>query len=186
MTSEQLEQMRTDIKSNREAVAKLKKLIYDITDELSLDEDKMTKRVDSAVKSEYGAINGLINLLSAIANWPADQGNGSDVSENRKILEEKFQLDLLHLEDIRTFRGYHSFVTDELEIVDGVEPMYAEYTGYCQIFLEELGLESTKPTIDEAKWDKAEIKAIDRAKDDLVTRKAEIETHRKLIAEQIN
>lgn len=186
MNTERLQAKKEALRLNREAVATLKKLIYSIVDKLDLDEDRMTARVDSAVRSEYGATNGLINLLSAIANWPADQGDGASVSTNRKILEDDFQLDLLMLEDIRGFRGYHSFVSDDLEIIEGVMPQYEDYTDYCTILLEELGLTSNRPTICAESWARAETKAKERAKDDLIEKKDEIAKHKQFIADQSN
>ena len=123
----------------------------------------MAKRIDSALRSEYGPINGLINLVSAIASWPAEPGDGAMVSQNRMILESKLNLDLLLLDDIKQFRGYHSFVNDELEIVQGTEPQFEDYTDYCSIFLEDLGAKSFKATIEPATWQRRELVARQKA-----------------------
>ena len=159
------------IQADRAAKKALTGLIKNITNDLSLDEDRMAKRVDSAIKSEYGAINGLVNLVASIANWPVENGDGSLVSTNRMILEDKFNLDLVMLDDIRRFRGFHSFVTDDIEIIDGAQPDFENYTDYCQIFLEELGVKSNRPTINQQAWERAEAKAAIKA----TTTKAQME-----------
>lgn len=180
---ERLQAKRDEIKANREAGKVLKKLIRDITAGLDLDEERMAKRIDSATRSEYGPINGLINLVAAIANWPVEQGDGSLVSTNRQVLEDKFNLDLVMLDDIRVFRGFHSFVTDDIEIINGVEPDYENYTDYCEIFLEDLGVKSTRPTINEPKWQAAEIRALKKAKEDKEQLEMEVEIHRERMSE---
>lgn len=181
---ERLAEKRALIEANRNAVKALKDLIGRIVADFSLDEDRMAKRIDSASRSEYGAINGLVNLVASIANWPVEQGDGSMVSTNRQLLEIKFDLDLMLLDDIRTYRGFHSFVTDELVIIAGVEPQYENYTDYCEIFLEDLGVTSNRPTIDADKWNRAEVKAKERAEIDLDTMRAELELHKAFLAQQ--
>lgn len=180
---ERLEAKRNEIRANREAGKVLKKLLKDITAGLDLDEERMAKRIDSATRSEYGPINGLINLVAAVANWPVEQGDGSLVATNRQVLEDKFNLDLVMLDDIRMYRGFHSFVTDDIEIINGVEPDYENYADYCEIFLEDLGVKSTRPTINEAKWQAAEIRASKKSKDDKAQLEMELEIHRERIHE---
>lgn len=180
---ERLEAKRAKITADREAIKALKTLIKNIVATLDLDEDRMAKRVDSAIRSEYGAVNGLVNLVAAIANWPVESGDGSMVSLNRQTLEDKFNLDLVMLDDIRKFRGFHSFVTDDIEIMEGVEPQYEDYTDYCAIFLEELGVTSNRPTICEATWLAAEQRASKKAKEDQAQMKQELEIHKQYMEE---
>lgn len=182
-TADRLARTKARIIADREANRTLKKLLKDITSALDLDEDRMAKRIDSAVKSEYGAINGLVNLVASVANWPVEAGDGSMVSTNRAILEDKFNLDLIMLDDIRKYRGYHSFLTDDIEIMEPQEPDYDNYTDYCSIFLEELGVTSNRPTICEATWQKTELREAKRAQEDKVQRLQELETHKRLMAE---
>jgi hypothetical protein len=163
-----LEQAREIVASNRVAIGKLKQLVNNITSTLDLDEDRMAKRIDAAMKSEYGAVNGMINLVVAISNWPVEAGDGANVALNRRILEDKFNLDLLLMEDIGSFRGYHSFATDTLEIKEGKEPDYQNYADYCRIFLEELGVTTNRPTIEPVAWRGREAKASKDAKDELI------------------
>lgn len=182
--AERLAAKKQIVAANRAAVSKLKSTINSIVNELALDEERMDKRVDSATRSEYGTINGLINLVASIANWPAEPGDGSQVSTNRRVLEDKFELDLMLLEDIRNYRGYHSFVTDDLEIIDGTEPDYENYTDYCEIFLETLGVSSNRPSIDAAKWNRAEDKAKAKALEDLASMKEELEKFNQFVEQK--
>lgn len=178
-----LDSKRAEIQSNREASKVLKTLLKNITSTLDLDEERMAKRIDSATRSEYGAINGLVNLVASVANWPVESGDGALVSTNRIILEDKFNLDLVMLDDIRQFRGFHSFVTDDIEIINGVEPDYENYTDYCEIFLDELGVKSTRPSICPSKWKSAETRAIAKAKLDQTQMNEELAFHKEYLAQ---
>lgn len=178
-----LDAKKANIQSNREASKVLKKLLKDITNTLDLDEERMAKRIDAATRSEYGAINGLVNLVASVANWPVENGDGALVSTNRLILEDKFNLDLVMLDDIRAYRGFHSFVTDDIEIINGQEPQYEDYTDYCEIFLEELGVRSTRPTICPDRWKTAETRAIAKAKTDQTQMLEELAFHKEYLAQ---
>lgn len=183
VVSSRLDAKKANIQSNREASKVLKKLLKDITNTLDLDEERMAKRIDAATRSEYGAINGLVNLVASVANWPVENGDGALVSTNRLILEDKFNLDLVMLDDIRTYRGFHSFVTDDIEIINGQEPQYEDYTDYCEIFLEELGVRSTRPTICPDRWKTAETRAIAKAKTDQAQMLEELAFHKEYLAQ---
>ena len=183
VVSSRLDAKKANIQSNREASKVLKKLLKDITNTLDLDEERMAKRIDAATRSEYGAINGLVNLVASVANWPVENGDGALVSTNRLILEDKFNLDLVMLDDIRTYRGFHSFVTDDIEIINGQEPQYEDYTDYCEIFLEELGVKSTRPTICPDRWKTAETRAIAKAKTDQAQMQEELAFHKEYLAQ---
>ena len=169
---------RERIKAERATRTTLVKLINDITDELSLDEDKMSKRIDSALDSEYGAINGLVNLVVAIAKWPVDFGDGANVGTNRRILESKFNLDLVMLSELAQLRGYHSFVTDDLDIIEGKEPDYINYGDYCEIFLEDLGVVAQRAQISPVSWKGKEAKAYVKAQTTVVERLQAVEEYK--------
>lgn len=183
VVSSRLDAKKANIQSNREASKVLKKLLKDITNTLDLDEERMAKRIDSATRSEYGAINGLVNLVASVANWPVENGDGALVSTNRLILEDRFNLDLVMLDDIRAYRGFHSFVTDDIEIINGQEPQYEDYTDYCEIFLEELGVKSTRPTICPDRWKTAETRAIAKARTDQTQMLEELAFHKEYLAQ---
>lgn len=201
MSNRRLATKRETIAANRATLKSLTGLINAIVKELALDDERMAKRMDAALRSEYGPINGMVNLVVSISNWPAEPGDGSMISVNRQILTEKFGLDLLLLDDIKTFKGYHTFVSSELEVIEGVAPQYEDYADYCQIFLEELAeialasklnkpvarltkadkkviVIASKPTIDENRWVKLEAIAQTKAKLDLEDMVLEVERHK--------
>jgi len=182
MNIERMAQKRELIKANRKAKDELIKLIKSIVKDFNLDEDSMNKRINFALSSEYGPINGLINLVVAVAKWPAEPGDGSMVATNRQLLESKHNLDLLLLDDIDQFRGNHTFVSkQELEIIHGKEPDYENYTDYCAIFLEDLGVQSYKATIEEAVWNYKEQIAINKADIELIDKREELERYQSIM-----
>ena len=176
---------RATIELEKQAITELKKLINKIADEVGLDPDKVGRRVQTALKSEYGRVNGLVNLVSAISYWPAEAGDGASVNEARELIANKLQVDTMILEDIRNYRGYHTFASDELKIISGSEPDYENYADYCQIFLEDLGIKGfSKPTICKSKWTKLEVKAQEEAQLELDTLKAEVDAYKARVERQ--
>ena len=177
--SEKIAKRKESKAANKVALQSLRKLIKDITEELSLDEERMARRLDAAFSSEYGPINGTVNLLTSIANWPAEAGDASMLSVNKQILEDKFKLDLLLLSDIRNNRGFHTFVTDDLEILTGEEPNYSDYSDDCEIFLDEtFNVTVNRPTIDKTQWERLELRAQAKAELELERMKAQVERHK--------
>jgi len=184
MNNERIASKRETLANERTTINALKKTVNNITDLLGLDEEKMNRRIDAALKSEYGRVNGMVNLLSAIANWPAEQGDGTAVPENRRLLEESLKLDLMLLEDIRTYRGFHTFATDELEIIDGVEPQYEDYEDYVAILLEDMGLSpQQRVKLNPRIWAKVELRTKEKAKLDIEQMKIAVEKHKLMMEE---
>ena len=185
-----LAQRRQLIGKQAGLIKALVKQINQITASLDLDDERMARRIDSAMKSEYGAINGLINLVASLAHWPADVGNGMDVPTNRTTLANA-GFDLVLLEQIRQSRGYHTFISDELKIIDGVEPEYETYSQLCAIYLEAITNEEDDTlinitSIDQVKWDKREQIEINAAKLELELKEAELEMHKQLITAKLS
>jgi len=182
MNTERMAAKRELIVANRKAKNELIKLIKSIVKDFNLDEDGMNKRINFALSSEYGPINGLINLVVAIAKWPAEPGDGSMVATNRQLLESKHGLDLLLLDDIDNFRGNHTFVSkQDLEIIASKEPDYENYTDYCAIFLEDLGVQSYKATIEESIWNYREQVAVNKADQELAEKREELERYKSMM-----
>lgn len=184
--SERINEKREVLNKEKATINGLKKKVFDIVDLVGMDEEKVQKRVDAALRSEYGRINGMVNLLAAIVNWPADQGDGSAVGENRRTIEEKLGLDLMLLEDIRTYRGFHTFHTDELEIIDGIEPQYEDYADYVTILLEDMDLTPGRVTIDPTTWSRTEARTKQKVATDIELMKAAVERHKALIENYSN
>ena len=170
---------RENVRLNKIADTTLTNLVDTITQKLGLDQEAMDKRIYSAKssKNEYGSINAMINLIVKIAEWPVDQGDASMLATNRRILEKDLGLNLMLLEDIKRYRGFHSFVSSDVQIIDGVEPDYEKYGIYCRIFLEDLGAETTRPTISEAVWRATEMKAAKEAKEELLRLQTAVANH---------
>jgi hypothetical protein len=182
MTNERIESKRATLNAERTTLNALKAKVTAITDTLGLDEEKMGRRVRTALKSEYGRVNGMVNLLSAIANWPAEQGDGTAVDENKALLENQLGLDLMLLDDIRTYRGFHTFATDELEIIDGVEPQYEDYEDYVAILLDDMGLTpQNKIKLNPTVWTKVEARTKEKVAVDIELMKVAIEKHKALM-----
>ena len=114
LNKKRLQATRAKHVAEAKVIRELTSLVNKIADTCGLDEERIAKRIDVALQSEYGRINGLINLLSSLAKWPAEQGDGSSVATNRQLLRDELKLDLVLLEDINTFKGYHTFHDDKL------------------------------------------------------------------------
>lgn len=180
--SERVKAKRAQRDAEKQTIKALKTLVNGITDIVGLDEERIGKRIDSAMQSEYGRVNGMVNLVSALAHWPAEAGDGSAVSENRKLLESKLNLDLLTLADIRTFRGFHTFHTEDLETIDGQAPSYEDYEDYVAMFLEDLDLTPQRITIDSATWERQEAKAKRQTVEKIEALRLAVEKHKEFIA----
>jgi len=173
-----VQQTRERLAAEKATRTTLNKLLSSITEELALDEARMAKRIDSALESEYGPINGLVNLVVAVAKWPVDYGDGANVGVNRRTLENKFGLDLVMLSELAQLRGYHSFVTDDLDIIEGKEPKYEDYGDYCQIFLEDLGVVAQRLQITPVAWQGKEARAYVKAQATVVERLQAVEDYK--------
>lgn len=177
-----LEQIRANRAQEKEVIETIKGKVTEIVTLCGLDEDRTVRRIQVALKSEYGRVNGMINLLAAICKWPAEMGDGASVSANQTIIETELGLDLMLLEDISTFKGFHTFHTDELDIIDGSEPDYQNYQDHCTILLEELGFERASATIAPADWKSKEKRAKVTVKKQVMQLVSEVEEHKKLLA----
>ena len=172
-----LEAKRKQIKAENATMETLSAILYQICDICGLDDDKMSRRIHTAQKSDYGRIDGMVNLLASVAHWPAEPGDGSAVAENQRMIKEQLNLDLLLLDDIRRYRGYTSFASDDLTLITGVEPNYEEYEDSVTILLEDMNLTPQRNSfsINPDMWHRLELKAQTRAKDEIEQLRVEIE-----------
>jgi len=164
-----IEQAREAVKVERVMVRDLTKLVKAITKKLDLDAERMDKRLAAARKSEYGPVHGLINLLVAIANWPAEKGDGALVTTNQSIIESEFGIDLLLCDRIKAAKGFHSFCSEDLEIINGEAPDMEAYNMYSLVLLEDLEIDyptdlKSRLTLD--KWTAVEKRKAEQAKAD--------------------
>ena len=169
--------------SEKAIITAIKEQVIAVADIANLDEEKLHRRVQAALKSEYGRINGMINLLAAVCKWPAEQGDGASVAANQITIQENLGLDLLLLEDISKYKGFHTFATDEMETVIGVEPQYENYEDYTSILLEELGFEELSSSINQDMWERNEVKAKERAKKDLTDIQTALDEHKAFLGQ---
>lgn len=177
MSNPRIEAKRKQLVAEKATLDTLTKLLYKIADLCGLDDEKMARRIDRAKQSEYGRIDGMVNLLSAVCHWPAEAGDGSAVSENKRLIEEKLNLNLMLLSDIRQFRGFTSFVSDDLQIIAGVEPQYEDYEDSVTILLEDMKLTPQRESfsINAGLWQRLEANAQTRATAEIEQLRAEIE-----------
>lgn len=176
-----IEKIKANRLEEKAVIEIIKGKVTEIVSICGLNEDNTAKRVQVALRSEYGRINGMINLLVGICKWPAEQGDGASVSANQSSIETEMGLDLMLLDDISSFKGYHTFHTEELDIVDGIEPDYQNYQDYCTILLEDFGFERVSATIGATAWKAAEKRAKIKTKDDVKQLIKEVEEHKRLL-----
>jgi len=169
--------------SLREAsIRQVKAKIAKAAEIADLDEDRLVRRINSAAgsKNEYGKVPGLINLLANIVNWPTDESSADGINETREEILAELGIDHTLLEDLREAKGYHSFISDEHELMKGVEPAYDEYRMLVMLIARKLGIEVVDIKLDEDDWNKAEAKAIIAANKELEDVKVELEKHKQL------
>lgn len=164
------------------ALVKLQALVLDVATACNLDEERTARRITSALSSEYGRVNGMINLLAAVAKWPAEHGDESMVSTNQLMLSKDMGLDLMLFEDISKAKGFHTFHTDALETIVGMEPQYEEYEDNCTIMLEELNLKAVSARIEPTVWARNEAKAIEKTENDVIKLRQAVADHKALMA----
>ena len=155
--------MREQLTALRAAEKALKAQINTIVTTCDLDPEPMAARIASAMENKHGRVIGLINLLTAVAYWPADKNEAKSAPANKLAITDK--VDTLVLSMIKDVRGFHSFVTPELEIITGEEPDYDKYSELATILLEDLLPDQAIPTIaiDKAIWLAEESKAATKA-----------------------
>ncbi len=166
----------------KESIDSLRMSINKVALIADLDEDKMAKRIAMAIspRNEYGKVPGLMNLLATIVNWPTDDNNVDGLNEVREEILSTLGVTATVFEDLREAKGYHTFVSDEHEIIDGVEPAFDEYTMLVQMLAAELGLAVVDLKLDDSSWATAETVAIKKAGDSIARVRAELEEHKKL------
>lgn len=143
-----------------------------------MDKNKLSRRTKAAMKSEYGKVPGLINLLSAIINWPTDSQTPDNLSAIQDEICTNLGLEQVMLDDLREAKGFHTFLTEDQEIMDGSEPDYEEYNMLCELMASKLNLSVVDMKLSESEWNKREAKAIAKAKQDLEDIETELAEYR--------
>ena len=143
-----------------------------------MDKNKISRRAKAAMKSEYGKVPGLINLLSAIINWPTDSQTPDNLSTIQDEICANLGLEQVMLDDLREAKGFHTFLTEDQEIMDGSEPDYEEYNMLCELMASKLNLPVVDMKLSESEWNNREAKAIAKAKQDLEDIETELAEYR--------
>lgn len=165
-----------------ESIDTVQSLIKEIGHVAGMDSEALGSRISMATsRSEYGKVPGLINLLSSVCNWPLDKDASTSGMAEAKEAVAGVLPDLIDvLEDIKQAKGYHTFVSDEHELVDGIEPDFEEYTMLLNVVASNLQLPVLDVKLSEAAWERAEDKAYTKAKESIEAIKVELEEHQKL------
>lgn len=155
----------------KESIQTLNAIVKVIADNSKLDEDELVSwakgvRTSKASK-EYGRIPALIFIITKSFAWPivdkSDAREIEDIQEEiNEALEEK-SLPTLNIEsvmDINEAKGYHSFMTDEGDQVDAVEPEYDQLEYSLIQFCETFDIPFIDFKLSASKWNRTEIKAV--------------------------
>ena len=158
--------LRSDIAINdalrRESIKALTAKLEDVYDALNLDHDMLHRKIAASRRSEYGRVPALINIIAATYAWPiADNSRASDITALQEdMLDELEGLDGDVLLDLKEAKGYHSFLDETFETVDGIEPDYKEYEYFVLTVADALQLPFVDNKITEQLWHKNENKAL--------------------------
>jgi len=172
----------------RESARKMISLIKEVGELLSLDDEGLDRKIKATRKSEYGRIPALINLLAKIYTWPiAIGGQASDIDSLQEevlelLVEKSIIIDKDLLVDIKESKGFHSFLDDEAQIVEGEEPDFEEYNYYILTFADNAGLSLVDNKLSKVKWQAIESKAHSKALEEQTLALEALERHKKLMA----
>jgi hypothetical protein len=133
------------------------------------------------MSSEYGRVPGMLNLLASIVHWPTDD-SVENLNDTRDAILTNLGMDETIFTDLRDVKGYHTFISDEHEMVAGIEPDYDEYTMLCNILANELNLSVVDMKLTENAWDKAESKALTKAEADIKHADEAITKHKSMMS----
>mgnify|MGYP006883098749 CR=1 FL=1 len=180
--------LRSDIAINdalrRESIKSLTAKLEDIYDVLNLDHDMLHRKIANSRRSEYGRVPALINILATTYSWPiADNSRAADITSLQEdMLDELPGLDGDVLLDLKESKGYHSFLDEAFETVDGIEPDYEEYEYFVLTVADALQLPYVDNKITEQLWNKNENKALAKIDIDKDLAAGALARHKDLLA----
>jgi len=149
----------------RESARAMIELLGKVSDSIGYDDEMLDRKVSVTRRSEYGRIPALVNILANLYNWPiSGNGNPSEVEGLREDIvdclnDNNIVIDPDLLLDLREAKGYHSFVDDEGNLVEAVEPDFDEYEFFMLTFADKASLPVVDNKLTRAKWLKLEVKA---------------------------
>lgn len=179
--------LRSDIAINdalrRESIKALTTKLEDIYEECGLDIDMLHRKIAASRRSEYGRVPALINIIAATYAWPiASQSEAANIGQYQEQIADLLGVDGDVLLDLKDAKGYHSFLSDEFEVVQGIEPDYEEYNYYVLTVADALAIPYVDSKINEQTWSRNEDKALAVIKLEQVEAEAALKRHEEVLA----
>lgn len=183
--TEDLAALNNEIKQ----VENMTTLVKEAAAAVGLDEVMLGKKIDATENYQFGQTIGLMNLFGRIMQWPSFTDTDNSLVPARKAqlaiwfdnkMGHSFSATLFN--KFRTARGYTSFATDDLELIDAKEPNWETLTPILVAMDQHLQVEIHDANLDKAKWAMAQAKAETRASDEIAEKTAELELHKQKMA----
>ena len=179
--------LRSDIAINdalrRESIKALVNTLESVYEELNLDLDMLHRKIAASRRSEYGRVPALINILAATYAWPiADSSEAANIPQYQENILEILKLDGEILLDLKEAKGYHSFLSDDFEVVQAIEPDYDEYNYYVLTVADALAIPYVDSKVSEEAWNRNENKALAKIKVEQAEAETALARHAELMA----
>ena len=149
----------------RESTKRMVSILNAVADTIDYDSEMLERKLMATRRSEYGRVPAMINILANLYAWPVStHGNPAEVEGLRDdiievLTEQGVVIDPDLLLDIKDAKGYHTFIDDEGNIVEAVEPDFEEYEFFILTFAEKAGLPLVDLKLSPTKWRREEAKA---------------------------
>lgn len=166
----------------KDSTAILKNLITEVAELANLDDERVQRRIDAAKRSPYGRIPGLFNLLTSIVLWPVDGRDVSGVMEVKQEIIEKYKFEEELFLDLKAAKGFHTFLSDDHEIIKGQEPDFDEYKMLCLLLAQQLNIPVVDFSLDIDKWKANEDEATKDAQVDFEDAQIELQRYKEMTA----
>jgi len=179
--------LRSDIAINdalrRESVNTMTSILEEVYEACGLDIDMLHRKISASRRSEYGRVPALINILAATYAWPVgDSTHATEIPQRQEDILDILNLDGELLLDLKESKGYHSFLDEAFETVDGIEPDYNEYEYFVLTVADNLQIPFVDNKMSEDLWDKNERKALKKITDEKVLADEALKRHEELLA----
>jgi len=179
--------LRSDIAINdalrRESVKTMTNTLEEVYEVCGLDLDMLHRKIAASRRSEYGRVPALINILAATYAWPVgDSTHTSEIPQRQEDILDILKLDGELLLDLKEAKGYHSFLDEAFEVVEGVEPDYEEYNYFVLTVADNLQIPFVDNKMNEALWNKNETKALKKIEEEKVLADEALKRHEELLA----
>jgi len=167
MKVNKLEARKAAYKAEKADIKKLKQLVKEVAsvaDSVTeLDPTRITTRIKMARKSYLGEALALCQIIASIYNFPLNRGdnNYTSIPAKQADIEALLGDEVIEaLIDLSEAKGYNTFLTDEMEVMEAVEPNKSKLELLASILADELDLPTIKVDSDMLnKFNKLEKKA---------------------------